>query len=65
VEVGVAYFKILSWHLSGGTEKNRKQLKSGESVPLPVFEMDAFRMQVRRAADRAMVQAVTRRPLTA
>jgi hypothetical protein len=34
----VAYFRILSQHLSGGTEDNHKQPQSGHTVSRPRFE---------------------------
>lgn len=39
-EILVASFKVLSRHLSRGSEENREILQSGEQVSLPRFEVE-------------------------
>jgi hypothetical protein len=43
----VAYSKVLSRHLSGGTDENHEKLESGERVPRPRLELHSFWTQVR------------------
>jgi hypothetical protein len=64
-EAGVAYFRIQSRHLPGGTKEIRKQLQSGESVSRLVFEVGTSGYMSRSVTGRVIVQAVSRQPLTA
>jgi hypothetical protein len=41
-EAVVAYFKVLSRHLPGGTDENHEELESGERVSWPRFELDSL-----------------------
>jgi hypothetical protein len=43
-EAAMTYFKVLSWHLSGGTEENDDKPQSGWPVLGLRFELGTFRI---------------------
>jgi hypothetical protein len=48
-EVVMAYFKVLSWFLSGTTAENHKKAQSGQPVSRPRFEPGTYRILSRSA----------------
>jgi hypothetical protein len=43
-EAPIAYFKVLSWYLPGGTEENNKKPQSRYSLSWPRFELETSQM---------------------